>query len=80
MNLRGTLVIREESWRFGNLHDNDTTILKRLKHSGRIVVDCGRGLNRSSTVAKSASFQENITMYLFNKLDSIAEQASMSNI
>ena len=51
MNRSSTVVIREESWRFGNLHDNATTILNRLKHSGRIVVDCGRGLNRSSTLS-----------------------------
>ena len=56
MNRSSTLVIREESWRFENLHDNDTTYLNRLNHLGRIVVDCGRGLNRSSTVAESGSF------------------------
>ena len=58
MNRSSTVVIREESGWFGNLHDNATTILNRLKHSGRIVVDCGRGLNRSSTVAKSGPFLE----------------------
>ena len=56
MNRTSNVAILGESWRFGNLHDSDTTILNRLKHSGRIVVDCGRGLNRSSTVAESGSF------------------------
>ena len=32
-----------------SLHDNASTILNSLKQSGQIVVDCGRGLNRSST-------------------------------
>ena len=56
MNRTSTVVILGESWRFGNFHDSATTILNRLKHSGRIVVDCRRGLNRSSTVAESDSF------------------------
>ena len=55
MNLTSTVVFLEEFWRFVNLHDSATTILNRLKHSGLIVVDCGRGLNRSSTVAESGS-------------------------
>ena len=56
MNRTSTVMILGESWRFGNLHDRATTILNRLKHSGLIAVDCGRGLNRSSTVAESGSF------------------------
>ena len=56
MNPTSAVVILGESWRFGNLLDSATTILSRLKHLGRIVVDCGRGLNRSSTVAESGSF------------------------
>ena len=51
-----TVVIREESWLFGNLNDKAMTILNLLKHSGRIVVNCGRGLNHRSTVAESGSF------------------------
>ena len=56
MNRSSTVVIHEESWRFGNLHDNATTILNCLKNLGRIVVDCGHGLNRSSTIAESGLF------------------------
>ena len=56
MNRTSTMVILGESWRFGNLHDSATTISNRLKNSGLIVVDCGRGLHRSSTVAESGSF------------------------
>ena len=56
MNRSNTVMILGESWRFGNLSGRATTILNTLKHSGCIVVDCGRGLNRSSTVAGSGSF------------------------
>ena len=56
MNRSSSVMILGESWRFGNLPGRATAILNRLKHSGRIVVDCGRGLNRSSTVAGSGSF------------------------
>ena len=56
MNRTSAQVILGESWRFGNLHNSATTILNRLKHLGRIVLDCGRGLNGSSTVAESSSF------------------------
>ena len=45
-----------KTWGFGNLYDNAMTILNHLKHSGRIVVYCGRDLNRSSTVAESGLF------------------------
>ena len=53
VNRRSTVVILEESWWFGNLEDNATT---SLNSSGWIVLDCGRGLSRSSTVAGSGSF------------------------
>ena len=43
-------------WWLGNLHDKATTSLNRLNSSGWIVLDCGRGLNRSCTVAGSGSF------------------------
>ena len=56
MNRSSTMMILDESWRFGNLPGRAKTILNSLKHSGRIVVDCGRSLNRSSTVAGSGSF------------------------
>ena len=58
MNRSITVMILGESWRFGNIPGRATTILNRLKHSGCIVGDCRRGLNRtcSSTVAGSGSF------------------------
>ena len=56
MDRSSTVMILGESWRFGNLPGRATTILNRLNYSGRIVVDCGRGLNRSATVAESGSF------------------------
>ena len=56
MNRSSTVMFLGESWRFGNLPGRATTILNHLKHSGWIVVDCGRGLNRSATVARSGSF------------------------
>ena len=56
MNRCSTVMILGESWRFVNLPGTATTILNRLKHSGCIMVDCGGGLNRSSTVAESGSF------------------------
>ena len=56
VNRSSTVVILEESWWFGNLEDNATTSLNRLNSSGWIVLDCGRGLSRSSTVAGTGSF------------------------
>ena len=56
VNRSNTVVILEESWWFGSLEDNATTSLNRLNSSGWIVLDCGRGLSRSSTVAGSGSF------------------------
>ena len=56
VNRSSTVVILEESWWFGSLEDNATTSLNRLNSSGWIVLDCGRGLSRSSTVAGSGTF------------------------
>ena len=56
MNRSSTIVIPEKSWRFGNLHNVTMTILNCLKHSGRVMVDYGHGLNCSSAVAESGSF------------------------
>ena len=49
-------------------------ILNRLKHSGRIVVDCGRSLNRSSTVAGSGSF-----LYITNTVRGGGHDATVLN-
>ena len=76
MNRGSTVMIREESWRFGNLHDNATIILNRLKHSGRIAFDCGRGLNRNSTVAESGSFLESLSHYECSQMLTNAYDAS----
>ena len=42
-----TIMILEESWWLRNLEDNATTSLNHLNLSGWIMVDCGRGLDRS---------------------------------
>ena len=61
-----SLPILYDSWRcyydatkvllIWNLEDNATTSLNRLNLSGWILLDCGRGLERSSTKEGSGSF------------------------
>ena len=63
-----TVVIREESWWFRNFHNSTSTSSNRLNLLRRVVLDCGRGWNRSSTVAESGSFLDILFVYSWSFL------------